>query len=59
MSLLTDIVKTEIREHSFEEWPNECCGLIIESEGKDRVIKCKNSAEDKTKFFDWQADCLN
>lgn len=40
--------KIDIERHALEEFPNECCGLLV----NDRIIKCNNIAKDKDKFFE-------
>ena len=48
----TEEVKRIIRQHSLEELPGECCGLIIQnSYGDIEVFKCENSAQDKIHNF--------
>ena len=38
-------------EHAAEVQPNECCGLVVESDGVRRYIRCQNTAPDPTERF--------
>jgi proteasome lid subunit RPN8/RPN11 len=45
----------EITTHALEAFPHECCGLIVERDGKDRVVRVTNiqnqrHAEDPERF---------
>lgn len=41
-----------IRNHSNDEFPSECCGLILKtSSGKQFVIRCQNSAKNPLNEF--------
>ena len=50
--MLKDSIKLKIKEHSLEEHPNECCGLILRNGKKEWAHKCKNIAEDRRGNFD-------
>ena len=41
----------EIYKAAEQEAPNEMCGLLIEENGIEKFIKCKNLAEDKKSHF--------
>ena len=42
---ITEKIKKSIKEHSLEESPNECCGVILETNGDLFTKKCKNISE--------------
>mgnify|MGYP003139028553 FL=1 len=49
---LTDPIKDKIRSHAKKVFPEECCGLILENESGDIILReCENSAEDKEDKF--------
>ncbi|MAF24954.1 hypothetical protein CL634_05200 [bacterium] len=52
MKYLLDHIKKEIKLHSLEEDPNECCGLILEIDKDLRIMKCKNISKDKLNNFE-------
>ena len=51
MILLNKITRRKIKEHSEKDYPNECCGLIVERKRKPAVVECLNSANDKLNNF--------
>jgi proteasome lid subunit RPN8/RPN11 len=56
MIKLNKNIKKDIRAHSAEEYPNECCGLIIENEMKERLsYRCQNISPEKDKHFEIDA----
>ena len=44
-------MKSEIKSHSLESFPNECCGLVLSKEKESFVYKCKNIAKDTVRDF--------
>lgn len=45
-------IKEKIKTHAERVSPEECCGLLVESdEGELKVVECKNTAEDKNTLF--------
>ena len=44
-------IKNKIKKHALEDFPNECCGLIIDKDGEPSVYKCENHSKDKRNFF--------
>ena len=44
-------IKNKIKKHALEDFPNECCGLIIGTEEGEDTYKCNNQAKDKKNFF--------
>tara|TARA_Y100000356_G_C11055850_1_gene181212 strand:- start:197 stop:544 length:348 start_codon:yes stop_codon:yes gene_type:complete len=49
---LDTTIKDKIKSHSEKNFPEECCGLLIEKdEGDLKVVECKNTAEDKESLF--------
>lgn len=57
---LTDNDKSLIRAHALEEFPNECCGVILLVNGHQEVRKCRNvSPEPKNSFVINNADIAN
>jgi len=57
MIKLNKNIKKYIKKHSLEEYPNECCGLIIENdEKKQSPYRCKNISDQKNKNFEIDAE---
>ena len=56
MSLLNKYTRKKIKEHSLSEYPNECCGFLIEKDNDVDVIECENIAFDKKKLFEISAE---
>ena len=54
---LSEELKDEIKSHSLEETPKECCGLIVydDDKGKVKAIRCTNQSENKEKHFEISA----
>tara|TARA_B100000959_G_scaffold279199_1_gene338928 strand:- start:1742 stop:2071 length:330 start_codon:yes stop_codon:yes gene_type:complete len=50
--MLENDIKTKIKEHSIDEHPNECCGLVLSDGKREWIHKCKNIAKDKKNNFD-------
>lgn len=50
--MLNESIKYLIKEHSLEENPKECCGLIYKNEIGFFAQKCKNTAKDPLNFFE-------
>ena len=50
---LSDRIKKEIKDHSLQEFPKECCGLIIYDDniGEIRAIRCDNQSKNKEQHF--------
>ena len=42
---ITEQIKQKIKEHSLDESPNECCGVILEKDDSVFVKRCKNISE--------------
>jgi proteasome lid subunit RPN8/RPN11 len=42
---ITEKIKESVRKHSLDESPNECCGVILETDGHLLTKKCKNISE--------------
>lgn len=40
-----------IRQHAVEEFPNECCGLVVAIDGKDVYRPCKNISPEGEESF--------
>tara|TARA_Y100000592_G_scaffold49641_1_gene78632 strand:+ start:6991 stop:7326 length:336 start_codon:yes stop_codon:yes gene_type:complete len=51
MKYLTQYVKSDITQHAKSELPNECCGIIYESDNEYKSKRCINSAGDKRNNF--------
>ena len=49
--ILTKDIKLSIKKHALREEPNECCGLIYESEEGAAVKECENLSPDKSRHF--------
>lgn len=48
---LGDEIKKEIKEHALDEFPKECCGLIVPKDGGYKIVKCRNLFNSENKFF--------
>lgn len=50
---ITNFIKNEIEKHSVEEYPNECCGFLIDGEKSICIFRCNNviEGEDKKNNF--------
>ena len=49
--ILSSSVTNRIKEHSINEAPNECCGLILKRSGQIEPFKCENiSLKKRTNF---------
>ncbi len=54
MKYLTQYVKSDITQHAKSELPNECCGIIYESDNEyksKRCIRDSSHTEDKIGVF--------
>ncbi|WP_414079708.1 Mov34/MPN/PAD-1 family protein, partial [Xenorhabdus bovienii] len=40
-----------IMDHAKAEYPNECCGLVIQNSRKQQYIRCRNTAPSPTEQF--------
>lgn len=40
----------DMREHAAQEYPRECCGVVIVVRGKERYVPCRNMADTKEHF---------
>ncbi|HHV6411781.1 TPA: C40 family peptidase [Haemophilus influenzae] len=45
-------IEEQILEHAQSEYPNECCGIVVNDNGSQRYIPCKNVADDPLNFFE-------
>ena len=52
MSLLNNSIKSNIKEHSLEDYPNECCGILAQNKDETVVVRCENIADNKKEFFE-------
>ena len=53
---LCDIITEEVLSHAKEEYPKECCGLIVDVGGNNKYIRCTNIAKDKEDEFTISAE---
>lgn len=44
-------IKNKIKKHALEDFPDECCGLVIEESGEQEACRCDNESKDKKNFF--------
>ena len=51
MRYLTENIKKDITHHANDELPNECCGIIYESDNLYRSKRCVNNAGNKKNNF--------
>ena len=49
--MINKYIKNHIKKHALEENPNECCGLIFESDGITKACRAKNTSTDKKRSF--------
>ena len=49
--MINKYIKNYIKKHALEENPNECCGLIFESDGITKACRAKNTSTDKKRSF--------
>ncbi|MDO4896314.1 MAG: C40 family peptidase [Moraxella sp.] len=49
---LTKTLKNQITTHAWEVYPNECCGLIVNANGKLIYHPCTNTATDPANTFE-------
>lgn len=49
-------IKNFIKNHAKDSFPNECCGFIVEKNGKIDCIKCDNVAINKEQDFQIKVD---
>lgn len=47
---LNNTLKAQIKEHAFEEFPKECCGLIVLKNNELNIVKSKNLFSSERKF---------
>jgi proteasome lid subunit RPN8/RPN11 len=52
-------IKKAIEKHAIEDYPRECCGVIIGVGGKQKYIRCRNIAENNLDFRMSAADYAN
>ncbi|AHN74684.1 peptidase P60 [Pandoraea pnomenusa] len=45
-----------IRKHAADEYPRECCGLILVAKGRERYVRCQNLAQGTEHFVMAPAD---
>ena len=45
-------INDEILAHAESEYPKECCGFVVNSNGRQIYIPCKNVADDPENFFE-------
>ena len=48
---LGDEIKKEIRQHALDEFPKECCGLIVPKHEGYKIVKCRNLFNSENKFL--------
>lgn len=40
-----------IRAHAAEDYPRECCGLVVVRKGRERYVRCRNEAQTASEHF--------
>jgi proteasome lid subunit RPN8/RPN11 len=56
---LPESTLADIRKHASEEYPRECCGVVIVFKGRYRYIACRNVAEDNNNFIIYSEDLVS
>ena len=52
MQYLSQEIQNDIRWHALDEYPNECCGIIVEQNDMSICINCDNVSVDKQLTFE-------
>jgi len=50
-NMINDSIKEKIKEHALSEMPNECCGLLVQTDKGLISYPCQNVAEEPARFF--------
>ncbi|GKX46083.1 C40 family peptidase [Pectobacterium carotovorum] len=48
---LSKLIITEILAHAEQDYPRECCGVIVQNGRKQRYVKCRNTASEPNDQF--------
>jgi proteasome lid subunit RPN8/RPN11 len=48
---MNETTKNAIADHALAEYPRECCGLVVVSDGEEAYARCRNVAEKPTDHF--------
>ncbi|MDX7989152.1 peptidase P60 [Xenorhabdus sp. 12] len=51
MEILRKNIVSAITDHAQAEYPNECCGLVIQNSRKQQYVPCRNTAPSPTEQF--------
>ena len=51
MNFLTKDIEDLIVAHSLEEYPDECCGIVLNHNDQYEAIKCQNVSSNKKENF--------
>ena len=51
MDYLTKDIQGLIANHSLEEYPNECCGLVLSKNNRYETVRCDNVCSNKKESF--------
>lgn len=49
---MIETIKDDLIAHAAEEYPNECCGLVVVFKGRVKYVRCRNIADNKQKNFE-------
>ena len=49
--ILNSSTTSNIKSHSIKEFPNECCGLILDCDGEIKTFECENISFNKQTNF--------
>lgn len=58
MEILTNTLKDKIKQHALQEFPKECCGVVVLFKGKKKYIPCANIHPQSDKEFVLSPDDL-
>lgn len=51
MTCMNKTVMTQIRRHAAEQYPKECCGVVIRADGRPQYRPCRNDALTPSEHF--------
>lgn len=49
-------IREEIRKHAEQEYPKECCGVVVEVLGRPQYFPCRNDSDEPTEEFNMNVE---